>query len=86
MVIRVELGKGGKDRYVMLSAKLLDILRSYWRATRPKEWLFPGGLAGQLITRSAVEAAYQKAHHLGADADPEPSLNRPGIIISLIFQ
>ena len=41
MVIRVELGKGGKDRYVMHSAKLLDILRSYWRATRPKEWLFP---------------------------------------------
>ena len=70
MVIRVELGKGGKDRYVMLSAKLLDILRSYWRATRPKEWLFPGGIPGQPITRAAVEDACQKAHRLSALSKP----------------
>jgi site-specific recombinase XerD len=42
MVIRVEHGKGGKDRYVMLSAQLLDILRGYWRLARPQHWLFPG--------------------------------------------
>ena len=42
MVIRVEQGKGGKDRYVMLSPQLLTILRTYWRLTRPKRWLFPG--------------------------------------------
>jgi site-specific recombinase XerD len=42
MVIRVEHGKGGKDRYVMLSAQLLGILRTYWRLARPKAWLFPG--------------------------------------------
>src|SRR6266404_4660782 len=42
MVIRVEQGKGGKDRYVMLSAQLLRILRTYWRLARPKHWLFPG--------------------------------------------
>lgn len=41
-VIRIEQGKGGKDRYVMLSPQLLRILRSYWRLTRPKRWLFPG--------------------------------------------
>ena len=35
-------GKGGKDRYVMLSAQLLGILRTYWRLARPKDWLFPG--------------------------------------------
>lgn len=35
MVIRVEQGKGQKDRYVMLSPKLLETLRSYWRAVRP---------------------------------------------------
>ena len=42
MVIRIEHGKGGKDRYVMLSAQLLAILRSYWRLARPRHWLFPG--------------------------------------------
>ncbi len=42
MVIRVEHGKGGKDRYVMLSAQLLGILRTYWRLARPTTWLFPG--------------------------------------------
>ena len=42
MVIRVEQGKGRKDRYVMLSAQLLGILRTYWRLARPRHWLFPG--------------------------------------------
>ena len=42
MVIRVEAGKGRKDRYVMLSPRLLDLFREYWKTARPKEWLFPG--------------------------------------------
>ena len=42
MVIRMEQGKGGSDRYVMLSPQLLGILRSYWRMARPAHWLFPG--------------------------------------------
>jgi site-specific recombinase XerD len=42
MVLQVRHGKGAKDRTVMLSAALLAILRSYWRLTRPGEWLFPG--------------------------------------------
>ena len=42
MVMRVEHGKGGKDRYVMLSTQLLNILRTYWRLARPNDWLFPG--------------------------------------------
>lgn len=42
MVIRVEHGKGGKDRTVMLSGQLLGILRTYWRLARPAQWLFPG--------------------------------------------
>jgi site-specific recombinase XerD len=61
MVIRVEAGKGRKDRYVMLSPKLLDLLREYWRAARPKLWLFPGDLPGQPITPSAVELVCRKA-------------------------
>jgi integrase/recombinase XerD len=70
MVIRVEQGKGQKDRYVMLSPKLLDALRGYWRAARPKEWLFPGDHPGQPITTSAVEAACQSALRLSGITKP----------------
>ena len=62
MVIRIEQGKGQKDRYVMLSPKLLEILRDWWRRERPTAWLFPGDRPGRPITRSAVEQACEKAH------------------------
>ena len=42
MVIRIEQGKGRKDRYVMLSPQLLALLRTWWKAARPQGWLFPG--------------------------------------------
>jgi integrase/recombinase XerD len=42
MVIRVEQGKGKKDRYVMLSPHLLDLLREWWRAARKKGWMHQG--------------------------------------------
>jgi integrase/recombinase XerD len=61
MVIRVEAGKGRKDRYVMLWPRLLNILRDYWKTTRPKEWLFPGDRPGEPITTSAVEFACREA-------------------------
>ncbi len=63
MVLRVEQGKGQKDRYVMLSPKLLEVLRAWWRVEKPKDWLFPGDMPGQHITKSAVERECQKAHH-----------------------
>lgn len=69
-VVRVEQGKGRKDRYVMLSPMLLEILRSYWRAVRPKEWLFPGIHDDRPITKDAVEAACQKAHRLAGLSKP----------------
>lgn len=62
MVLRIEQGKGRKDRYVMLSPRLLDALRAYWRTAHPKVWLFPGQIPGQPITRATVELACQKAH------------------------
>jgi len=42
MMLRVEQGKGQRDRYVMLSPQLLELLRDWWRASRPQVWLFPG--------------------------------------------
>ena len=57
MVIRVEQGKGNKDRYVLLSPNLLDILREWWRAARKKGWMHSGqpwlfpGYRGQHMSR-----------------------------------
>ena len=42
MTLRVEQGKGQRDRYVMLSPQLLELLRDWWWAARPQAWLFPG--------------------------------------------
>ena len=42
MTLRVEQGKGQRDRYVLLSPQLLEWLRDWWRAARPQGWLFPG--------------------------------------------
>ena len=58
MLIRIAHGKGGKDRYVMLSPHLLEQLRDYWRRTRPPgEWLFPGSDSSRHISPEAVRAA-----------------------------
>jgi integrase/recombinase XerD len=62
MVLRVEQGKGQKDRYIMLSPKLLEILRDWWRVSRSRPWLFPGDRPGEPITTRAVNRACRKAH------------------------
>ena len=49
MTLRVEQGKGQRDRYVMLSPQLLELLRQWWRAARPRAWLFPGRNPGQHV-------------------------------------
>ncbi|HEY2684947.1 MAG TPA: site-specific integrase [Steroidobacteraceae bacterium] len=61
MVIRVEQGKGGKDRYVMLSPHLLDLLRIWWKAARPRGWLFPGRAPAQPITTRQLNRACHAA-------------------------
>lgn len=62
MVIRVEQGKGGRDRYVMLSPQLLKILRAYWRLTRPTRWLFPGRDSERPLDATVLHAACRSAH------------------------
>jgi len=54
MVIRVEQGKGRKDRYTLLSEQLLGELREYWHKYSPGPWLFPGQKSGSHITSTAV--------------------------------
>ena len=54
----------------MLSPRLLDTLRTYWRAVRPEEWLFPGGYPGQPITKSAVELACKLARRRSGLSKP----------------
>jgi site-specific recombinase XerD len=70
MVIRVDQGKGQKDRYTMLSPRLLETLRAYWRAGRPKTWLFEGDVPSKPIDRSAVEQACKKARRLSGIRKP----------------
>ncbi len=61
MVIRIENGKGGKERYVMLSGTLLGILRNYWRLARPWPFLFPGRPADKPIDPNVLHAACRSA-------------------------
>jgi site-specific recombinase XerD len=70
MVLRVDQGKGRKDRYVMLSPRLLEVLRDYWRIERPKPWLFPGDGADHHISKNAVEQACHKAHRAAGIGKP----------------
>jgi len=64
MVIHVDQGKGQKDRYVMLSPVLLEVLRAWWRVNKPLHWLFPGDLPGQHITTFPVLWACHKARKI----------------------
>ena len=61
MMIRIEQGKGHRDRYVPLSPKLLELLRTYWRKLRPQSWLFPGQFPNQPLSREAVSDAIAQA-------------------------
>ncbi len=74
MVIRVEQGKGRKDRYVMLSPHLLGLLRAWWKLARPQGWLFPGqNRLNPLTTRQLNRACHAAAHR--AEIDKRVSLH-----------
>jgi len=61
MIIRVERGKGGKDRNVMLSPSLLALLRAWWKAGHPQGWLFPGRDPAQPMTTRQLNRACHAA-------------------------
>lgn len=72
-VIRIRQGKGHKDRQVMLSPKLLEALRIYWKSYRPKVWLFPGEsperpLSSETVWRVCHQAG--EAAHLSKPISP----------------
>lgn len=78
MIIHVRGGKGRKDREVMLSPKLLEELRSYWRTLRrkPKTWLFPGNrwhtAERPIDTKVPWQACRQAAERAGLGTDIHP--------------
>lgn len=61
MLLRVQQGKGRKDRYVMLPERLLTVLREYWQAAKPIDYLFPSRSQQGHISRIAVYNACRRA-------------------------
>ena len=76
MLLRVDQGKGSKDRYVPLSPRLLEELREYWRRERPRRWMFPGQLSGRPMTRHGVS-------HIYHGAKEKAGIDKPGGIHTL---
>ena len=87
MVIRVEQGKGDKDRNVMLSASLLELLRAWWRAARPQGWLFPGRDPAQpMTTRQLNRACHAAAEAAGIEKNVSPHTLRHSFATHLLEQ
>jgi site-specific recombinase XerD len=61
MLLHIEGAKGGRDRFAMLSPRLLPVLREYWRRARPGLWLFPGQKAGTHVSVAALQSACRVA-------------------------
>ena len=61
MMIHVKQGKGRKDRYTLLSERLLHELRNYWRTQRPKVWLFPAKITKAPMCRRGLQRVYTTA-------------------------
>ena len=74
MQIRVEQGKGKKDRYTLLATTLLEQLRTYWRLYHPQEWLFAGRIPGKALTESSVQRAFIQAKKKQGSTSLLPSI------------
>src|SRR5262249_7685414 len=85
MMIRIELSKGHKGRDVQLSPKLLELLRCYWRKVRPGEWMFPGEVSDQPLTRAAVgDAVARASQHAGLKKQTSPHSLRHAYAVHLL--
>jgi site-specific recombinase XerD len=61
MCLKVRQGKGAQDRYTLLSPRLLDTLRLYWQAVRPRTWLFPNSAGTAPIDPTTAQRTYSAA-------------------------
>jgi integrase/recombinase XerD len=85
MLIRVRQGKGRKDRFVMLSPKLLDLLRCYWKAYRPTHWLFPGDPQDRHMARNTIHTICRQAARTAGLSKPiSPHLLRHSFATHLL--
>ena len=69
MCLKVRQGKGAKDRYTLLSPRLLEALRLYWRVARPRHWLFPGSSGEAPICEKTVQRIYHASRQAAGIAD-----------------
>jgi integrase/recombinase XerD len=87
MLIRVEQGKGRKDRNVMLSPYLLELLRAWWRVERPQGWLFAGRNPVQpMTTRQLHRACRSAAAAAGIEKNVSPHTLRHSFATHLLEQ
>ncbi len=77
-MIRVDQGKGNKDRYTLLSENLLEELRSYWKTYRPKAWLFSGINPDLPMPKGTAQRVYY-------NAKKKAGIKKPGGIHSLRY-
>jgi integrase len=70
MLLRVEQGKGRKDRYAMLSPRLLKAMRAWWRVERSPDWLFPGSISGRHMDAATLQLVCRQAAELAVARDP----------------
>jgi len=87
MMLRVERGKGGKDRHAMLSPVLLELLRDWWRIARPQGWLFPGqNPVNPMTTRQLTRACHAAARMAEIDKRVSPHTLRHSFATHLLEQ
>jgi integrase/recombinase XerD len=67
-LVRVRGGKGGSDRYSVISLRMLEILREYWKIERPSTWLFPATKGDQHLQPGTIRQICRDAYHLAGIA------------------